>query len=280
MSTGERIIDSHQHFWQLSRSDYSWTTPEFKSLRKDFLPGDLKPILDKLGVQGTILMQAAPTPEETRFLLNIANDIDFVLGVVGWVDMESKKSPDIIAELAGEKYFCGVQPIIHDIPDVTWILNNKLTDAFKTLVELELTFDALIRPAHLKNLLTLLERHPDLKCVIDHIGKPEIVSGQFEPWADDIETVAQNSNAFCKLSGLVFEAGKDWTIDALTPYMDHVLGCFGPERVMWGSNWPVVNMNSNYSQWFEVCREYIFRNYPHAMSDSFGGVASRFYSCQ
>lgn len=278
MSDDERIIDSHQHFWQLSRDDYDGMMPNFKPLHKDFLPRDLKPILDKLGITGTILVQAVATLAETEFLLNIANDVEFVLGVVGWVDTESKKAPDTIAQLAEGKHFRGVRSMIHEIPDVDWMLNDKLTAAFKTLAELELTFDALIRPAHLKNLVKLMERHPDLKCVIDHLGKPAIASSRFEPWANDIETIAQNSNAFCKLSGLVFEAGKDWTIDMLAPYMDHVLGSFGPERVMWGSDWPIVNMTSNYQQWFELCREYIFRHYStEIMSQIFGGVAAKFY---
>lgn len=278
MSNDEPIIDSHQHFWQLSRGDYDWMTSEFKPLQKDFLPGDLKPILNKLGVQGTVLVQAAATLEETQFLLSIANDIDFVWGVVGWADMEAKQSPDVIAELAGNPYFCGLRPMIHDLPDIDWMLKDKLTEAFKTLIELGLTFDALVRPAHLKNLMKLMERHPDLKCVIDHSGKPDIANGKFEPWADDIEIIAQNSNAFCKLSGLVTEAGKDWTVDALTPYLDHVLGCFGPDRVMWGSDWPVVTMAASYEQWFQVCRETIFRHYPAALNQIFGTVAKNFYA--
>lgn len=277
MSNDIPIIDAHQHFWLLSHGYYDWMTSECKPLHKDFLPGNLKPILDKLGINGTIVVQAAATLEETEFLLNIANDIEFVLGVVGWVDMATKNAPDVIATLAAGKNFCGIRPMIQDIPDGDWMLHDTLTAAFKALVELELTFDALVKPQHLKNLLRLIERHPDLKIVIDHAAKPAIAKGAFEPWASDIETIAQNSHAYCKLSGLVTEADTDWTIDALAPYMDHVLGCFGPERVMWGSDWPVVNMVANYQQWFTLCRDYIFRNFPDAMNEIFGGVATRFY---
>ena len=273
----EPIIDSHQHFWQLSRGDYHCLTSNTKRLYQDFLPGDLKPILDKLNIHGTILIQAAPTLAETEFLLTIANDINFVLGVVGWVDMESKRSPDSIAKFFEKKYFRGIRPMMQDIPDEDWMLQPRLRDTFNTLIELDLGFDALIKPIHLKSLMRLLDRYPDLRCVIDHAAKPAIKTGAFEPWADDIEMIARHSHAYCKLSGLISEAGAEWTTDSLLPYIDHVIGCFGPERVMWGSDWPMITVHSSYQQWFEWIREYMDRQFPESLPNIFGGVAREFY---
>ena|SRR3990167_2137549 len=277
MSKTERIIDAHQHFWQLSRGDYRWLTPDLKPLYKDFFPNDLKPILDALEIDGTILVQAAPTVEETKFLLALASQSDFVLGVVGWVDIEARSAPDIFDELAENKYFRGVRLMLHDIAEDDWVLKKKLTPSFEILTELALTLDVLVRPLHLQNVMRFIDRHPDLSIVIDHAAKPAINRGTFEPWADDIERIAQNSKAYCKLSGLLTEAGENGTPEALAPYMDHVLACFGPKRVMWGSDWPVVTLVSSYQQWFELSYDYMSYHFPEFVTDIFGGTAANFY---
>lgn len=278
MNQKQRMIDSHQHFWQLSRGDYGWLTPDLKPLYRDFFPQDLQHTLTKLGIDGTILVQAAPTLAETKFLLAIAEKTDFVLGVVGWVDMESNTAADVITHLAREnRYFLGIRPMIQDIPDIHWMLQERMTPIFKTLAQLDLTFDALVLPKHLKNLRHLLEKHPHLKCVIDHGAKPAISDRAFEPWASDLAAIARNSNVYCKLSGLTTEAGKQWTPTDLNPYLDHLFACFGPRRILWGSDWPVLTMTTSYDQWYLLCREYVILHFPDDLANVFGGTAAHFY---
>ena len=248
-------IDSHQHFWLLERGDYCWLTDEIKPLYKDFLPEDLRPHLNGTGIRQSILIQAAPTLEETQYLLQLAETTDFVGGVVGWVDMEKQTAVHDIEVLAEHPYFLGVRPMLQDIPDPAWMLRPKLHSVYEKLAEFDLTFDALVMPKHLLNLYRLLQRLPDLAVVIDHGAKPNIANGSFQPWADDIEAIATHSGAFCKLSGLLTEAGEKFTYERVWPYMQHLLKCFGAERLMWGSDWPVLELVADYQEWNDLsCR--------------------------
>lgn len=271
------IIDSHQHFWQLSRGDTTWLTPTLKPLYRDFSAQDLQPYLTECGITGTILVQAAPSIEETRFLLEIAEKTEFVRGVVGWVDMAAKNAPVMIRQLAENRYLVGIRPMIQDITDTNWMLADRLTAAYETLIELNLTFDALIQPRHLNNLKILVERYPALQVVIDHAAKPAIASNEFEPWAKQLASVAENNQVYCKLSGLVTEAGPTWRYDDLKPYMDQLLHCFGDQRVLWGSDWPVLTLNTTYCAWYTLCRRYLSRYCPNGITSIFAGNAIKLY---
>lgn len=245
-------IDAHQHFWDIARGDYHWLTPELGPIYRNFLPSDLAPNLEAHGISGTILVQAAPTLAETRFMLSLADNSPAVKGVVGWVDFESTDAPQIISDLAAHPALVGLRPMIQDIEDDDWMLRDNLTPAFEALIANDLTFDALTFPRHLENLSALLIRFPDMRVVIDHGSKPLIRDSLIDDWAASMKQLAADTNAFCKLSGLVTEAKPDWSVDDLRPYVDHLLSTFGPQRILWGSDWPVCLLASSYERWVEA----------------------------
>ncbi len=202
-------------------------------------------------------MQAAPTLEETFYLLELAEETDFIAGVVGWVDLEKKTAISNIEQLSEHSFFLGIRPMIQDIADPEWMLLPELQLIYDKLTDLGLTFDALIKPQHIQNLHALLRRHPNLKVVIDHGAKPEIFNNSFQPWADNISLIASDTNAYCKLSGLLTETGDNPSYEVIEPYMQHLLDSFGAKRLMWGSDWPVVNMSSNYRSWYNMVDRFI-----------------------
>jgi L-fuconolactonase len=243
------MIDAHQHFWRLDRGDYGWLTPALAPIYRDFGPGDLRPLLIRHGIEKTMLVQAAPTLAETRYLLDLAGTTDFVAGVIGWVDFEARNAPDIIASLATNPTLVGLRPMVQDIPDDDWLMKSELAPTFEALVAHGVVFDALVLPRHLPRLISLIERHPNLAVVVDHGAKPPIREGVREPWASDMAAIAANSRVVCKLSGLVTEAAPGWTTADLRPYVDHLIDVFGPRRLLWGSDWPVVNLAGGYERW-------------------------------
>ena len=205
-------------------------------------------------------MQAAPSEAETRFLLAAAGaSAGLVQGVVGWVDMAAPDAPARIAALARDPLLKSLRPMLQDITDDAWMLDPRLDPAFRALIELGLCFDALVQPRHLPFLLRLIERYPELPVVIDHGAKPRIAERLIEPWAADIGAIARHTRAWCKLSGLVTEARPDWRAEDVRPYVARLLEEFGPERLMWGSDWPVVNLAGGYKRWrgatLELLRE-------------------------
>jgi L-fuconolactonase len=247
-------VDSHQHFWQLSRGDYSWLTPELEVLYRDFLPQDLKSNLISNKVEQTVLVQAAASVAETEFMLKIADETDFVAGVVGWLDMESDKAIMQLDAFCQNPHFKGIRPMIQDIEDPNWMLKPELDPVYLALIERELTFDALVTPSHLDALYELLTRYPTLKVVIDHGAKPDIAaysSGEKSSaqWFEKIALIASETSAHCKLSGLVTEAGENPDYSSVASYMEHLLVCFGANRLMWGSDWPVVYLTAIYIYW-------------------------------
>ncbi|WP_409526028.1 amidohydrolase family protein [Nitrincola sp. MINF-07-Sa-05] len=268
-------IDAHQHFWQIARGDYGWLTPELTRLYRDFLPEDLLSIMAHNGIDGTVLVQAAPTRAETAFMLSLAERHAFIKGVVGWVDFESADVEAEIAQLAVQPKVVGLRPMIQDIPDPDWMLKPELERAFNALIATDLTFDALTLPQHLPNLSRLLQRHPEMRVVIDHASKPRIRSGEFDPWAQQMAGLAANPNAYCKLSGLITEAGDNWTLNDLKPYVDHLLDTFGPQRLIWGSDWPVCLLAGDYRRWLSTTEQLL-----EGVADTsgiFGGNALRAY---
>ena len=248
-------IDAHQHFWKLARGDYGWLTSDLQPLYRDFGPEDLKPLLERAGIGGTIAVQAADTEAETEYLLSLADVHNWILGVVGWTDLEAEDAPAKIARMAQNPKLVGFRPMIQDIADDTWMLKDSLRPALTAMATHNLTFDALVLPRHLGHLLEFLDRYPDLRVVIDHGAKPEIRDGHLEPWAEHLRRVAQNKHVFCKLSGLTTEAGPAWQPEELSSYIETILDAFTPARVLFGSDWPVLNLASRYDEWVSIVED-------------------------
>jgi L-fuconolactonase len=248
---GSTRVDSHQHFWRLDRGDYGWLTPALAPIYRDYLPEHLAPHLAQAGVGATILVQAAATVEETRFMLELARQHSFIGGVVGWVDFEADDVVETIAALARDPGLVGLRPMIQDIPDTEWMLEEKLAPAFEAMIDHGLVFDALVLPRHLPALIDLAARYPDLAMVLDHGAKPPIATGYLKPWKEAITELARCSPMNCKLSGLVTEAGSA-NASALEASVEHLLAAFGPARMMWGSDWPVCERVCSYGEWRSV----------------------------
>jgi L-fuconolactonase len=243
-------IDAHHHFWQLARGDYGWLTPALAPIYRDFELRDLLPLLGAAGIEGTILVQAAPTEAEALFLLDIAETADVVRGVVGWADFDAADAVARIDALATRKLLVGLRPMVQDISDDDWLLEPALAPKFAAMAEHGLVFDALVLPRHLPRLVRVVDQHPNLEFVLDHCAKPRLAARDLSDWRDNIALLAQRPNIVCKLSGLVTEAAPNWQVADLREAADHVRACFGPKRLLWGSDWPVVNLAGGYERWF------------------------------
>lgn len=273
-------IDSHQHFWKRELGYYNWLTEDMGTIYRDFSPEDLCPHLKKSGIDKTVLIQAAPDIAETEYMLSLANNTDFIAGVVGWVNMQGSDAPYQLARLSKSPYFKGVRPMIQDIVDDNWMLGPALEPSFLTLINLGLCFDALVKPRHLKQLLKLVNRYPSMKIVVDHAAKPNIEGEEFEQWAQDIQALAEKPNVYCKLSGLVTEAGYNHNFDILVPYMRHLLNAFGASRLMWGSDWPVLNLATDYSQWVSLTEAFLANSIKEDQAQIWSKTAIKFYHLQ
>jgi L-fuconolactonase len=266
------FIDAHQHVWTIGRGDYFWLAPDLPIYR-DYGIADLRPLLND--GSGTVLVQAAPTEAETTFLLKVAeNASDVVRAVVGWTDLAAPDAPEKVAELALLPTLKGLRPMLGFIEDTGWILRPEVQPALSAMTRVGMRLDFPARVRHLALLPELVQRHPGLSIVIDHAAKPAIARREFQPWADEILRVARETPVFCKISGLVTEARPDWNSAELRPYVEHLLDCFGPQRLMWGSDWPVVDLAGGFVRW----REAALRLVPTADRDAvFGSTAARFY---
>lgn len=272
-------IDSHQHFWNPARGDYDWMPMDNAILARPYGPADLEPHLIANGIDQTVLVQAAATLEETEYMLGIADASPQVAGVVGWIDFEDPSHAHHLRRLAKHPKFLGVRPMIQDILDVDWMLRKDIQWAYEVIIECDLTFDALGFPRHLENFMTLLSRYPDMRVVIDHCMKPQIRThskDSFSYWASGMTQLAENTAAFCKLSGLVTETD-GWSLEAMRPYADHLQNVFGPERMMWGSDWPVCRLEANYDEWFAAARSLTAHLPTEAQESIFGDTAKTFY---
>jgi L-fuconolactonase len=255
-------IDSHQHFWQLTRGDYQWLTPELTLLYRDYLPEDLSQELISTNVSETIVVQASNTEAETQYLLNIADKTPFVAGVVGWVDMESSTALSSLEKFSQNPYFKGIRPMLQDIDDESWILQDKFNPIFEFLVINNLSFDALVKEIHLTNIQTLAKKHPSLKIVINHCAKPQIDKLPSAHWKVQMSGFEALENVSVKLSGLLTESSKNVvTNEQLAPYVTQILSVFGAKRILWGSDWPVLNLNGDYKMWVNLTKE-LLRDYP------------------
>ena len=249
-----RRIDTHMHFWTLAmeRSYSLWMTPELKVLYRDYGPRDARPLMEANGVEGCVLVAAASTIEEMGYLLGLADGHDFIRGVVGWVDM---LAPDVVRDLeqwARSPVLKGIRPYLQDLPEDDWILRPELDAVVRRLHGLGLRFDALIKPRHILNTVRFVERYPDLPVIVDHMAKPMINQGELTSWARDMEQFRQLDHVHCKLSGILTEDGPEWTPERVRPYLETVIDIFGPDRLVFGSDWPVVNLVADYGRWIDV----------------------------
>jgi L-fuconolactonase len=270
-------IDAHHHLWTLARGDYGWLTPRLAPIYHDFALPDLAPLLAAAGIEGTILVQAAPTEAETMFLLDIAESAEVVRGVVGWTDFDAADAVARIEALAERNDLVGLRPMVQDIADDDWLLRPALAPLLRAMADAGLVFDALVLPRHLPRLLQVVDRHPDLTFVLDHFGKPHLATGEIERWRRDVALLAERPNLVCKLSGLVTEARADWQIADLRPAVDHVLTCFGPARMLWGSDWPVVDLAGGYAKWLAAATTLMDNLSVEEKEAVFGGTAARVY---
>jgi L-fuconolactonase len=244
-------VDAHHHVWSLARGDYGWLTPALAPIHRDFSLADMAPLRDRANVTSTVLVQAAPSVAETQWLLDVAQRSEGVVkGVVGWVDLAAPDAVPTLTRLARNPLLKAVRPMLQDGDDPDWILRSEVGRALSALPRLSLRFEALVRPAQLPALLAMIERQPDLPVVIDHGAKPAIARGEWEPWARHMAAIAAQPRVRCKISGLVTEAGPGWTIDILRRYFDFLVERFGPQRLMWGSDWPVVTLAATYQSWY------------------------------
>lgn len=271
------IIDAHQHFWDLSRGDYSWITPELPALNRNFLPSDLRPILEESNVVGTILVQATNTDAETDYMLDLASQNDWVLGVVGWVDLESEKCVERLYKLKQNPKFCGIRPMLQDIQQTDWILRSQIQENLYTLGNFGLTFDALVQPRHLEVTAALARRHPHLRIIIDHAAKPDISIDMWENWYEGLARIAEQSNIFCKISGLINEASEDAPLEVTTRYITEIIDLFGQDRVLWGSDWPVCTLRVSYSDWLTHVQNISANHHPDLAKKLFFETAKRIY---
>lgn len=274
-------IDAHQHFWHPGRGDYGWMPKDDPILSRPYAPAELWPQLQAAGVEGTVLVQAAPTIAETEYMLGIADATPWVLGVVGWIDFEAPGDLAALKRLAEHPKFKGVRPMIQDLPDDAWMLRDDVQWAFRAICDLGLRFDALGFPRHLAHFLTILKRYPTMQVVVDHCMKPQIrekSDAHFRLWADGMARIADETAAVVKFSALITEADADWTVEDLRPYSDHVLAAFGAERVMWGSDWPVCRLRGEYADWRQAALSLTegLSAVDHALI--YGGTAAGFYA--
>lgn len=273
------IIDSHQHFWNPARGDYFWMPKGDPVLDRVYRPADLVGSLVQHQIDGTVLVQAAASVVETEYMLGLADASDFIKGVVGWVDFENPTDAKVLERLKGHPKFKGVRPMIQDIADDDWMLRADVQWGYAALADLDLTFDALGFPRHLANFLTILKRYPKLRVVIDHCMKPQIGDPEaFTFWAEGMARLAGETGACVKFSALITEANPDWSIQTLQPYVEHILKIFGPQRIMWGSDWPVCRLRAEYSDWLGAARQLTAHLSLPDQKRIYGGTAEEFYA--
>jgi L-fuconolactonase len=272
------IIDSHQHFWQVGRFDYPWMSAEVDTLYRDFLPEALEPVLQDCGVRQTVLVQASNSLAETRWLLELAERHRFIAGVVGWVDLTSPQVDNQIIDLIAYPKFKGVRHLVESEPADDWLAQPEVLAGLNRLAAHGVAYDLLVHTRHLKSVLRVAERCPDLRLVVDHMAKPPIASGEIMEWARELQAVAQIPGLHCKLSGLVTEADHlRWTTADLIPYVECALEWFGAERMMIGSDWPVCLLAAGYSRVLAAYQEMLAGLHENARQLILAGNAARFY---
>jgi L-fuconolactonase len=268
------VIDAHLHLWRLDRGDYDWLADEDPSLSRDFTLEEWAGEAGPLGVTAGVLVQAAPTVAETAYVLDLArSDPSRILGVVGWRDLAAPGAAAAIR--AGEpSALVALRPWLQAIDDLDWVLAPSVMSSLAAMEARGLVYEALIRPAHLPRVLMVARRLPGLNVVVDHGAKPDVAAGELDRWAADLTALAACPNVFCKVSGLLTEAAADHGAEDVRPYVETILGAFGPGRVLWGSDWPVVTTRASYAEWFAMASVLV----PHEWHDDvFDATARRAY---
>lgn len=271
-------IDSHQHFWQYHPVKDAWINEEMKVLQRDFMPEDLQPLLQEKKVEGCVAVQADQSEEETRFLLKLANDNDFVKGVVGWVDLCGENIEERLEYYSKFQKLKGFRHIVQGEADVDFMLRESFQNGISKLAQYNFTYDILIFPKHLENAAKLVARFPQQKFVIDHVAKPDFKGMEFSQWERDIRVLAKFPNVMCKVSGLVTEADwNNWKASDFTYCLDVVTEAFGMDRLMFGSDWPVSLLAASYGESCDLVEQY-FSKFSEVEQDQFwGGNATSFY---
>ncbi len=271
-------IDSHQHFWKFNTTDYAWIDETMRILRRDYLPDELETTLKEEGFDGCISVQARQSLQETKWLLQLADQYSWIKGIVGWVDLCSPGIENELESIARNKKLVGIRHVLHDETDDYFMLKPEFKNGLRCLEKFGLTYDLLLFPKHLKIAASLLEEFPDQPFVIDHISKPLIRQGFMEPWSTNIRHIASYPNVYCKLSGMVTEADpNNWCQETFNSYLDVVFEAFGPDRLMIGSDWPVCLLGGNYNRVTSIVRNYISNLDPESINKIMGENCKTFY---
>jgi L-fuconolactonase len=271
-------LDSHQHFWQYSPAEYPWISDRMATLKRDFLPEDLHPLLKSIQFDGCIAVQARQSLEETKWLLELAEKHEFIKGVVGWVDLLSDKLPEQLQSFGKHPKLVGVRHVLHDEPDDEFMLRPQFRRGISQLREFDLTYDLLLFPKHLTPAMQLVKEFPDQPFVLDHIAKPLIAEGRVSPWREDLRQLAKFPNVCCKLSGMVTEARwRQWQPADFRPYMDIVFEAFGSDRLMIGSDWPVCTVSGDYGPTMQLVIDFAQQFPIEVKARILGDNCARFY---
>jgi L-fuconolactonase len=271
-------IDAHHHLWKYSAPQYPWISENMSLLRRDFLIQDLLDDLKESDIDGVVTVQARQTLEETQWLLELARDHDFIRGVVGWVALSDPKVDRDLERFSMHAKLKSVRHVLHDELDDLYILREDFNRGTKLLKDFGLRYDLLIFERHLPQTIQFVDRHPNQIFILDHVAKPRISEGLISPWRENLTELARRENVFCKLSGLVTEASwESWTEADLDPYLQIALTAFGPERVMFGSDWPVILLGSSYARWADIVQRYISHLSEYEQERIWGKTATEVY---
>jgi L-fuconolactonase len=274
-------IDAHHHLWRYSKQEYEWIGPGMEGIARDFLPANLQAEFAACGIAGSIVVQARQTLAETEWLLDLAASCGVIRGVVGWAPIADDSFPAILEKLRTNKWLKGLRHIIQAEPDDEFILRQEFNVGIKALGGSGLVYDILIYESHLPAAIKFVDRHPNQIFVLDHIAKPRIKEQTLEPWRTNLLELARRENVYCKLSGMVTEADwAQWKVADLRPYVDPALEAFGPARLMFGSDWPVCLLASDYGKWFQTAQDLLAGLSECEKELVFGGVAARLYSLE
>jgi L-fuconolactonase len=273
------MIDAHHHLWKYSAAEYGWITPQMPAIKRDFLPEHLEELMHFFGIEGTVAVQARQTLEETAWLLELAGQHPLIRGVVGWVPLtEGADVARHLERFAGNRKLRGVRHVIQDEPDPRYILRKDFNAGVHALLESKLRYDILIFERHLPAAIEFVDRHPKQVFILDHVAKPRIKERILAPWDRNMRELAKRQNVYCKLSGMITEADpKGWTPEGLQPYIDVVLGAFGPKRLMYGSDWPVMLLAGDYARWFGTVSNAIGKLSKAEQERIMGGTAAEAY---
>jgi L-fuconolactonase len=272
------VIDSHHHFWKYNKHDFGWINDEMSVIRRDFLPEDLKQTISAAGVDGVISVQARQSLKETDWLLRLARENDFILGVTGWLPLSDDDAEEHLEKYAAKEKLKAVRHVVQDEEDDYFILRKDFNRGISLLKNYGLIYEILIFEKHLPQTIDFVDRHQDQIFVLDHIAKPLIKDNIIYPWKKNITELAKRPNVFCKVSGMVTEADfKTWTPEQLRPYFNVVLEAFGPERLMFGSDWPVCLAAAGYDDWLKTVKGGISGLSEDEQEMILGGTAQRVY---